>query len=404
MFLPFYQALAVAAVFYILIPLFGGFSVRRSWRRFRGLLIESARHPLLEYGRVHGVDGSDEEALGDFRLFGSVEAMEGADRLWVRGAKLAAIGSPASLSIDMRNVLLYSLPGDGEAFVRERDDGGNESCDYVETEDIPERLSWKSLPALSERTKVFVFGRVYRRGGKNEFRGSRRDPVMILIYEGEEDSLLQRAIRQGRQANEYWNRVTPLSFLAGVMLMSAILLGLTARYNLPFVVIMASVIAFIPVSIFLPPGVFFFFLYRSMWKRARSYRARRDMVRLPSYAIPDGTAQIRLPNGEAYARRWVPRQGFEGGMPLRGEKERDGSERSVSGYTCFGAPEQGNPGRLARPRDPFADYAAIPGVPEEVSASCTKKAHRYTLAAGCFLALAATVNGLILFFVLARLV
>lgn len=414
MFQPFLSALAVAAVFYLILPVLGAFRVRRSWRYFRGLMADSARVPFLDYGRIReglsragGRDTGSGEALGSHRLFGTIEAMEGRDRLWVRGTR--ACGSPASASIDMGSALLYSLPGDGGEFEEQRAGKGVEPCDYDENGDSPERLSWKSLPALPEGTKVFVFGKVYLEKGKAEFRGSRKAPAIVLIYEGREDTLLLRATRQGRQANEYWNKLTPLSFLTGTMGMVAILLSVARGFSLPLVMLLASLTACLPLSVFLPPGLFLFFLYREMWKRARSLRASRDMIKLPCAAFPPGSRRTVLPDGEDYVRLWVPaaRPGkpeLPGDMPLRGVEEWRPRSAPIPGYTCFGTPDPGNPARLARPRDCLADFAAIPGDPEALSRRCSALAHRYTLAAGLSLLAAAALNSVILFVFLRRLI
>ncbi len=410
MFLPFYQALVMAAIFYILIPVLGAFYVRRSWRRFRALMSGSARFPFLEYGQVHGdmlcasgASTASPDYLGRFRFFGLVEAMEGSHRLWLRGSKDFSGASPVSLPIDMSKVLLYALPGDGESFEEKREREGIEDSDYGEFEDSPERLSWKSLPALSERTKVFVFGSVYRHSGGSEFRGSSRDPVLVLIYEGREDSLLLRATRQGRQANEYWNKLTPLSFLAGMLGMMAILLPMTRGFFLPLVTTLTSITAFLPLCVFLPPGVFFFFLYRSMWKRARSLRAIRDMVRLPCLAFSPGIQAVILPGGENYLRIWRPGPQGMGALPLRGVIPGLRIKDEGMGFSCFGVEDPARPGELRRPCDPFADYAAIPGVPEEYSKRCSRLAHRYTLAAGIALFVSAALNASLLFIALRRL-
>lgn len=413
MFQPFIQALVVAAAFYFLVPVLGAFQVRRSWRAFRALMATSARSPSLDYRKIReGLDlaggrstGSG-NVLGSFRLFGSIEAMEGRDRLWIRGLRVS--GSPVSVSIDMGGASLFSLPGDGGEFEQRRETAGIEPAGYDESAESPERLAWKSLPALPEKTKVFVFGKVYLERGKAEFRGSRRDPVIVLIYEGREDSLLPRAVRQGRQANEYWNKLTPLSFLAGAMLMVLILLAAARGFSLPLVRLLTSMTAFAPLTVFLPPGLFFFFLYRETWKRARSLRASRDMTRLPCEAFPEGSVETTLPDGERYRRAWVPadargKAALPEGMPVRGVEGWGPRDGEIPGYTCFGTPDSEKPEGLKKPKDPLADYAAIPGVPESFSRRCSSRAHLYTLAAGLSLGAAALMNLLLLFFVLRRL-
>ena len=90
-------------------------------------------------------------------------------------------------------------------------------------------------------------------------------------------------------------------------------------------------------------------------------------------------------------------------MPVRGLENWKPRDGEIPGYTCFGTPDPENPGAQKKPKDPLADYVAIPGVPESFAKRCSSRAHLYTLAAGVSLGAATLMNCLLLFFVLRRL-
>ena len=59
-----------------------------------------------------------------------------------------------------------------------------------------------------------IFSKIFR-VGRAVFSGNRKNPLIVIIYDGESRTLLERSISCGRQKNEYWNFLTPWSIAAG---------------------------------------------------------------------------------------------------------------------------------------------------------------------------------------------
>ena len=250
MLLPVYLAAAAAALFYALIPVIGAFIVRGQWRRFRASIRDATSLPALE-DRARSMDLP---AMVVAR--GEIDAMGGDDELWVAGAGVSFV-------VDLSDSWVYVLAG------RRGDDR-------------IERLRWRDLRAIGPGSRAFAAGKAeFREGRIVMSRGS-----LVVLHDGDDDSLVRRAVWAGRHDNEYWNPLTQVSLAVGVVAMSAI-----ARLTLPgripaLVLALTLTAAFSPVLPLLPPGVAGFFLYRRYWRRARYCRARRDVALIEE---PDGT-------------------------------------------------------------------------------------------------------------------
>jgi hypothetical protein len=394
MFRPLFAALAAAALFYLVLPIAGAFFVRSSWRRFRSSILDAARLPALGYAALV----SAEEGTR-FRFSGGVEAMEGRDRIWVRSEDPGL-----SVAVDMSHARLFSVPAEKEDpdAAGTGKDSEYETSGYDESSETPELLSWRSLPALAEGSSVFIRGILKREGGKAFLGGAPKDPAVVVLYGCPERELLSRCVRQGRQANEYWNRLTPISFALGIACMIGVLLSFARGVFVEDIFLMSAIIALSPLGALLPPGIALYFLYRSAWKRARSLRATRDSVTIPCAAFAHGAADSTLPGGEAYARRFYDRLDpllSPGGPKVRGMDELLGLQAAARGFTCFGRPGSSPGEPLSRPEDPMAEFIAIPGVPEELARRCSNLARVYTLLSGLALLGAVFVNAIIAFIV-----
>jgi hypothetical protein len=396
MFRSLFAALAAALLFYLVLPVAGAFFVRSSWRRFRSSLVEAARLPVLGYAAfVSAEEGTR------FRFWGGVEAMEGRDRIWVRSE---GPGPGLSVAVDMSRARLFSVTAEkDDRGVTERGRGSEyEPSGYDESAETVEPLSWRSLPALAEGSSAFVSGMLRREGGKAFLGGSPKENATVVLYGCSERELLSRCVRQGRQANEYWNMLTPISFALGIACMIGILLSFTRGVFIEDIFLMCAIIAISPLSALLPPGIALYFLYRSAWKRARSLRATRDSVTIPCAAFAPGAADAVLPGGEPYARRFYDRLDpllSPGGPKIRGMDDILGLQAAARGFTCFGRPGNGSADPLSRPDDPMAEFVAIPGVPEDLARRCSGLARVYTLLSGVALLGAVFANAIIAFIV-----
>lgn len=267
MLVPVYAALAAAFLFFLIIPIIGAMSLRSQWRRFRDRVVELGRAPVLTYGDVARAAAGRAAARESFRLYGSVEAIEGADRVWIRGAGVSAL-------VDLSKAPLYTVPpGDPEAgSVR--------------------RLRWRSVSSVVEGTRMFVGGRVVVDSGRPVFVDDPDEGLIAVIHDGDDEGLASRLVVGGRSVNEYFGYATPLSVALGLIAVSVILL-ISRTTSFSSVRALVFLIGTAPVLPLAPPGLFLFVAYRRLWRRALDLRIERDALRLslsPGIEIPRGRA------------------------------------------------------------------------------------------------------------------
>jgi hypothetical protein len=282
--LPVYAAIAAAILFYLLIPVGGAFVLRGQWRRFRGQVAALGSVPRLRYRDLAAAEREGRSRVGLFRLHGSIEAIEGADRIWVRGKEVSALA-------DLSRTPLYILePESGE---------GSDEAGSVW------RLKWKSLSALAEGTSIIVAGSLVLEGGRPVFVDDPDRALVAICHESGERRIPSRLIAGGRAPNEYWNHLTTISMSLGLVAISAILL-LFGTSMFPTIRAIVFLTGLSPVLPFAPPGLAFFLLYRRLWRRALSARTQRDILRLFAPVDPeDPLAETLVAEGdpEAQARK-----------------------------------------------------------------------------------------------------
>ncbi len=257
MLVPVYAALAAAFAFFLAVPVLAALRVRAQWRSFRDRVAEVGRYPVLGYGDAAQAAGGGADRGDRFRLYGSVEAIEGPDRVWVRGEGVSAL-------VDLSSAPVYAAPpGESEAgSVR--------------------RLRWGSISSVAEGTRVFVGGKLAAESGRPVFVDAPGEGLVFVIHDGDDEGLFPRLIVGGRSRNEYLNYATPLSVALGLIAVSVILV--VARSS-PFSTVRALVFltGALPVLPFAPPGLFLFLAYRRLWRRALALRIERDELR---YSLP----------------------------------------------------------------------------------------------------------------------
>jgi hypothetical protein len=387
----------VVLVFYGLIPGLGAIHVRNQWRRFRETVRGSVSLPPLRYRDVHG---ATEGAAGRFRFLGYLEALQ-EDTVWIRSSEL-------SVSAHLKEGDIYLLP---------EIQGGGRPEEEMLSQEPPKRIPWKGISTLPEGTKVLVFGRLERSGGLPVFTGTREDPVTMIIYEGEERSILKGSIWTGRHKNELLNQFTFPSVAAGSFALFFLAYILFRNPLSRFSVLLAGTVSLFPVVLFLPPGVAFLFLYRYFWKRGRILRAERDLFQLPLIPFgarrPRGGERTTLAGGEPYA---VETEDTLDGVIHRcreGYRIRTGRmvEPPTDDFYIFGVPEEIDPsGKKSAvpdfhsPRDPLVEYLVVPGNPYDLSLLCRKQARRYELVAGGSLLAGLLVNGFLVFVILGQII
>jgi hypothetical protein len=266
--------------------------------------------------------------------------------IWIRGNGL-------TIPVDLSGAKMFLLPIEDEEGI-----GAEEG--------VPRPIKWKQVSELSEGAHIFVGGRAISRAGRPRFESSKDEPLLVILYDGSERSLLMRAVRAGRQKNEYWNTLTPYSIAIGVF--SQLLMALSFVNRPAFSAAFSAALtgAFGPLLALLPPGVLLTVLSRSFWRRGRMYRALRDLARLPLRHLPSGTTETILPDGSTYGVIRLDDEKFTA-LPSRMPRlpPETANTSSREGWYCYGT--QGKDGLVSEPTDPSAVYAAVPDDPERLA-------------------------------------
>ena len=264
---PMYLALITAMFFYLMLPVSGGIITRTRWKMFRTRIMSARALPRL------GFD-SHVEPDAEFRFFGEVDAIGGRNELWLRNEGLSCV-------INARAAALYLLIGDGTY----DEEGGN-----------LERVRWAALSAIPQVARAYAIGRAVLEGGRMVLSPSDGKPVILVIHNGRDEDVEPRIIWNGRQQNEYWNPLTQVSLVVGLLAMSLIVSRVLASRTLPSISAITLAAGFSPLLPLLPPGVIGFILYRSSWRKARFCRSRRDLA-----AFEGGDSQLL----QSWARKSV---------------------------------------------------------------------------------------------------
>jgi hypothetical protein len=359
----------VCAIFYLVIPGLGAFHVRTRWRSFRKLIIDSSRLPQITYNKlVRGDDGY----LGAYRFFGSLEAMQGDDTVWIHDGK-------TSLSADLGGVHVYLLPSSSAS----ENEGIVERNEEALPDEMPQRLPWSQVFNLPEGTPMYVSGPLFLNHGQGLFKTTDDHPLTLVIYDGETDSVLRRSIWGGRQRNEYWNNYTPASLIAGTIALLFCAYNFLQLTSATIPAALALGLSTTPLLPFLPPGLPLFLLYRYFWKRGRLNRAERDLLRLPmryfDEVTTEGEVAALLPDGGKYVMRAFDRKE----VALESMEEQKIRTTSLleakdeSSRRCFVFSVETD--------DPMAECLMIPGNPLDLATLCVRRARLYeVLSFGAF--------------------
>ncbi|MDR0721159.1 MAG: hypothetical protein LBF78_16120 [Treponema sp.] len=347
---------ALAILWYGLVPAAGLFFSRHSWYHFRKRFNELRLRPILDYETSRKI--SPGQFAGEYRFSGSFESITGGRILWIRSEEL-------TIPVDLEGSRAYMLPNIAEEEF---------PASFDPEEEVPERIHFSRLSALTGEARVYVGGALVLRANRCMFVSTAEKPLLVIFYEGPERLLTARVIRGGRQAKNYQNFVTPYALILGAFSQLMIAAFYITRPAFRETVISAFTALFIPLLPLVPPGILFVVLCRRFSWRARFFEAYRDLSRLPLDYLASGEPEGTLPGGGRYGSRQyetLPSAFYERDFPLiipAGEKI-DGDK-----WFVFGALNDDNafPGE---PADPYAMYGAFPGDPVIL-------AKRYSLKAG----------------------
>ena len=348
MLFPLYAAFAAATLFYLLIPIAGAFRLRNQWRRFRERVILLTLARALRYGDLAAAEREGRATVGRFRLYGKIEAIEGLDRIWVRGKDVSAL-------VDLSRAPLYVA---SPALPEARAAPGS-----------IERLRYRSVSSLVEGTSIFVAGLLTIDEGRPVFVDAPDESLVAVCHDDGDARLVSRLVAGGRAQNEYWNYPTRVSLALGLAVLSGILL-LLSNSRFPTLRALIFLAGAAPVLPFAPPGLALFFAYRRLWRRALEARTLRDLLRLP---LRFSGARHILLEGDTppINATWI-------GMSESGADRRD--PRTL---TLFSPQES---------EDNGAQTFVVEGDPETLARRVERRATLYAATAGLCFGLAIAVN------------
>jgi hypothetical protein len=368
-----------------LVPVAGAFWLRRSWRIFRRRFDRLCLQPLLDYAACQRTPPEG----GLYRFIGGFESLTDAAGDPAQGQTLWIRNDTLTIPIALKGSHTYMLP---------MPEGGEALGRFDPGEELPQRIRLDRISTLTEGAKVFVGGLLVLREDRWTFVSTRENPLLVIFYDGPDNTLAIRTIRAGRHRNEYWNRFTPYGFVLNAFFQIFIAGSFLFRPAFRLTAIAAFVALFAPLLPLLPPGVLLTVAYRRLWWRARIFRAYRDLARQPLKYFPPGSLDSGLlPGGERYGA--ARRSELEADLPLIIPEERP---RKGEGWYIFGAlPGDAPPETLPRaPRDPFAAFGALPGEPETLAKRYTLSAYILEIAGGLLVVTGMAMNLLFIIMIL----
>ncbi|HAK44470.1 MAG TPA: hypothetical protein DCO79_00900 [Spirochaeta sp.] len=364
-------AVIVTIIFYAAIPLAGAFSVRRKWRFFRAQVIEASISREVSYSNPdRKVDGSS----GRYCFIGDLQAIQDDSSIWLNNGKV-------SVRAEMKDVKLYLLPTSRSIENEDRIEENN----VILPQDMPKRIKWERVYSLTQGTGVVLSGQVYVENGTPVFRNTEEQPLLVIIYDGKKESILRRSIWTGRQLNEFWNNLTPLSLITGSFFLFVLTFFSYRQFGSDTPTILAAVMSFIPLLPFLPPGIVLYFIFRRLWRSGRYLRGERDLLRLP----------LRYPEYDEYASCREALRDFPDAK-LRSCGIIDEDEVMSIPCRLFSSAKGGS----EPPPRHFFEELIIPGDPEELAWKCRSRARKMEILAAASISLGFVVNGLLFYFVL----
>ncbi|MFP4483461.1 MAG: hypothetical protein ACOCYG_00560 [Spirochaetota bacterium] len=370
----------VAFLFFLLIPGIGAFLARHRWRVFRRRITTASTYATAGYPEVLvGSRARRERFIGWYRFFGGLESIQGDGIAWLTDGR-------ASIAVELTDAPVYMVPGGpvNAAAGRER------LSLHADQGEVPMATTWKKVGSLPEGTRMFVAGSLFGERGRAVFKGADGSKPFVIMYDGPDETLVFRSIRDGRQQNEYWNSVTPIALAAGSLSLFILAYFYIGSPLTRIAGLLSAALGLLPLSILAPPGVILFFLYRRLWRIGRTLRAERDLLRLPLRYGPPGFTETILPDGEPYVRREYPASELESDTTLlwrRPSVATEPGDRAI----VFGTVHDRKPAEAtqlpAPPQDPMAERVALPGDPEFLSEASQRRARIMELSAGaCILA------------------
>ena len=315
---------------------------------------------------------------GFYRFIGELQAIQNDSSVWINNGSV-------SVKAELKGVHVYLLPTsqamESEAQVEQNVE--------VLPQQMPKKLNWERVYSLNQGTGVLLSGAVYLENGNPVFHHTEENPLLVIIYDGKKETVLRRSIWCGRQLNEYWNPITPVSLVAGSFCIFVYAYFLLRGSGIDYISLTAVLLSIVPVMPILPPGIIFYFLYKKLWKRGRLLRAERDLLRLP---LRFGSSRRLSCASVAEAVELYPAARVRSCGVIR-EAELMGSECRVF-----------LEGDDIKKTDPLVEDLIIPGEPEDLAVMCRRRARIMEISATAALGMSFVVNTILIFLVIIRFI
>lgn len=373
----------IAAVFYLILPLSGAFAVRRGWRAFRSQISEAGIRPELTYADP---ERSDDGFAGTYRFIGDLQAIQNESSVWLNNGSI-------SVKVELEEVKIFMLPTSRSMDSEDR----LEKNENVLPQEMPKKLKWEKVYSLTQGTGFLLSGAVYIENGNPVFINTEENPLLVIIYDGKRETILRRSTWCGRQLNEYWNPLTPVSLLAGSFCLFVFAYIFFRRVDTRLDSIIILLLCLVPGMPFLPPGLLCYSFYRRLWRKGRLLRGERDLLRLPLRFFNGGEHQSCV--GVPYSS---VREALELFPDARVRSCAIIDEAVLMEQDCrvFLAKDY----RGKKKSDPLLENLIIPGDPESLASACRRRARVMEVSAMASLIFAFVINTLIIYFILIRFI
>ncbi|MBI9107975.1 MAG: hypothetical protein JEZ04_14600 [Spirochaetales bacterium] len=375
----FFLPIIIASVFYFLLPLTGAFSVRRGWRSFRKQISDAWLCRELSYsdpGR------SRDGFAGNYRFIGDLQAIQNESSVWLNNGSI-------SVKAELEDVKIYLLP----TFRTMETEDRIEKNEDLLPQEMPKKLNWERVYSLAQGTGFLLSGAVYLDNGNPVFCQTPEHPLLVIIYDGKRDTILRRSVWCGRQLNEYWNALTPPSLLAGSFSLFVLAYVFFRRPDMRMFSIFILLLSMVPVMPILPPGLFFYSVYKRLWKSGRLLRGERDLLRLPLRFFCNGEKSgclIKKCGTTREALDLFPK------AKVRSCAVIPDAALMSSECTVFLSENETD----KKKSDPLFENLIIPGDPESLSAACRRRARLMEVLAITSFGFAIIINSVIIYFIL----
>ncbi len=81
----------------------------------------------------------------------------------------------------------------------EKSDGSFlEKPELTIADEMPQIISWNRIFSLPQNSEMMISGPLFRQGGKGIFKGTEKDSLTVILFDGSRETLLKRSVWCGR--------------------------------------------------------------------------------------------------------------------------------------------------------------------------------------------------------------